>query len=443
MVPQSRVLFIIGEGINMFQAEIEHQTLSNGATFTFAQVPNASFSKININFLVGARDEKPHQHGMAHFVEHLIANHAPEFNKRSLNDHFRWMYGLSCNASTDLTETEYFAEGFKDPVHDYIDLLSSSFLVDKFNPKIVERERSRIISEFSQGEDNMDKKNFFFINRVLYGDHPASNITIGNIDVVKGVTSQELYDFYQDQYQPHKAILSAAGHIDRDRILNNYQSITDALQSSTSLTPFIYPDIASNYGIEHNNQSNVVYSSLIFRDNVSSLDDEMEKTSMYKILSDYVSEDARQTGSHYHVDATNMLAKPYRFARFSVITKAERAQESIVGLINVIKNFSEDRIVDAIPAIQIQDKIDNAGSDESYRWRANKGINNIRRYGRVLGDKEKSFINYINENKVSNIMESYRQSMDQVPIVTFFGNVKDANLPQDNQWVIDAMRGPK
>ena len=126
---------------------------------------NELSAKLQINS--GALDDPVGKEGLAHVLEHLVAQSAPPFGEEI--DKVSQLNGGSNNAGTSQRTTEYFINLPKDKLDLALKYLSALVSGLKIDPETLKKERGAIAAELKKHESNPGRKLAEKVSEILYG----------------------------------------------------------------------------------------------------------------------------------------------------------------------------------------------------------------------------------------------------------------------------------
>lgn len=187
--------------------------LSNGIRVITEHHPLARSVAIGIWVDVGTRDEKAHQVGISHLLEHMV------FKGTKTRSAFQIAKCLEClggelNAFTSREQTCFHALVLKDHWVEALDLLSDLVTSMKFTKKDFNLEKGVILQEIAMAEENPEEFVFDLFFEACFGRHPLGRSILGSIDTLAKMKMQEVYAQYKHEYQGSHLLISAAGNID-------------------------------------------------------------------------------------------------------------------------------------------------------------------------------------------------------------------------------------
>ena len=198
--------------------EFVKHTLKNGLRVLIHPDNSTPIVTINTVFDVGAKDEDENRTGFAHLFEHLMFGgsiHIPEFDGPLQN------VGGQNNAFTSNDITNYYLTLPKQNIETGLWLESDRMLSLAFTTESLEVQRSVVIEEFKQRYLNQPYGDVWLLLRPLaYSTHPYKWATIGKeVSHIEDAKMEEVKAFFYKHYTPQNAILSIAGDVKPDEII--------------------------------------------------------------------------------------------------------------------------------------------------------------------------------------------------------------------------------
>jgi len=168
--------------------------------------------------------EEETERGLAHFVEHMAFNGTEEFPEGELVAYLETLgmrFGPDINAYTSFDETVYKLEiPADDPA-----ALQLGFRVMQqwasavtFEPESIESERGVIVEEWRRGRGAQARMMDQHIPVLLQDSRYAERLPIGDMDVVRSASRDDLVGFYRRWYRPDNIALIAVGDLPVDQL---------------------------------------------------------------------------------------------------------------------------------------------------------------------------------------------------------------------------------
>ncbi|KGM49451.1 M16 family metallopeptidase [Pseudooceanicola atlanticus] len=193
-------------------------TLSNGFRIVTERMPGLQSASIGVWVAAGGRDERPEQNGIAHFLEHMAfkgtKTRSPVQIAEAIED-----VGGYMNAYTSREVTAYYARVLGQDVPLGLDVIADILRNSTLDARELEVERGVILSEIGQALDTPDDVIFDWLQEQAYPEQPLGRTILGPAERVKGFSRDDLSGFVGEHYGPGQMILSAAGDVDHDAIV--------------------------------------------------------------------------------------------------------------------------------------------------------------------------------------------------------------------------------
>ncbi len=202
----------------MAQPVVSRTRLPNGlrvVTEAMLGVPSAT---IGVWVENGSRYERPEQAGISHYLEHLYFKGTERRSAAQIAEEADAVGGV-LNAFTGKESTCYYAKVLGENVAIAEDILSDIFLHSRFDPTEIDRERSVILQEIAQAEDQPDDYIHELFNLRYWPGHPLSFPVAGRSETVKDLTQADFLAFIEQRYRPDRLIIAAAGDIEHEHIV--------------------------------------------------------------------------------------------------------------------------------------------------------------------------------------------------------------------------------
>jgi predicted Zn-dependent peptidase len=197
--------------------EYNVHTLPNG--IRLLHVPSASaISHACILVNTGSRDEKEHQSGLAHFIEHLIFKRT---EKRSTNQILNRLesVGADLNAYTTKEYTCIHASFLNPYLERSLELFSDIVFHSTFPEEELDKERSVILDEISSYLDQPEEAIYDDFEDLVFAGHPLGHNILGTTSSVEGLNRDEVKKFIQDNHHTNQIIVAVLGNYTLDKVI--------------------------------------------------------------------------------------------------------------------------------------------------------------------------------------------------------------------------------
>ncbi len=225
---------------------INKTVLANGTKIVSKKMPHVRSISMGVWVSVGARDESREQSGLSHFIEHMIFKGTARRNAYQIAKEFDAIGGQT-NAFTSMEHTCYHAKVLDSHLETMVDILSDIFLNSVFDANEVERERPVIFQEIGMLEDTPEDYVHQLAGSNFWGDHPLGRSIIGTRANILRFNADTIKQYFLQFYHPERIVISAAGNLEHDRILEligpSFETIHNGGRLPERTKPQIRPSI--------------------------------------------------------------------------------------------------------------------------------------------------------------------------------------------------------
>ncbi|HEY9058561.1 MAG TPA: pitrilysin family protein [Aurantimonas sp.] len=197
--------------------------LSNGLTIATETMPHLESACLGIWVKAGARDEAPEEHGIAHLLEHMAFKGTNRRNARQIAEEIEDVGG-EINAATSSETTSYYARVLKNDVPLALDILTDILIDSRFDEQELEREQQVILQEIGAAEDTPDDIVFDHFQEAAYRGQIVGRPILGTRQTVKSFNPGNLRSYLARHYSPDRMIVSAAGAVSHQAIVDQVQA---------------------------------------------------------------------------------------------------------------------------------------------------------------------------------------------------------------------------
>ncbi len=212
---------------------LRQERLSNGIRVVSEQIPTVQSVTVSLWIRCGSRDELPYQHGIAHFLEHMLFKGTPTRNATQIAQEIEGRGGV-LNASTGKELTFYYARMLSEHLPVAISVLSDMFLNALLGPDDIEREKGVILEEMRLIEDTPDEILHDLITETHWHGHPLGRRIIGTPETVGAFTREHLTEFIQTHYRPERVVVAVVGNFETETLMNELERTLGAWNPSAN-----------------------------------------------------------------------------------------------------------------------------------------------------------------------------------------------------------------
>jgi len=199
-------------------------TLDNGFRIVTERMPGLKSASLGVWVSAGCRNERLQQNGIAHFLEHMAFKGTKKRNALQIAEAIEDVGGY-INAYTSREMTAYYVRVLEDDVPLALDVISDIVLNSVFDPIELEIERGVILQEIGQSLDTPDDIIFDWLQDTAYPDQAMGRAILGSTENVRSFSREDLQNFVTEHYGPEQMVLSAAGSVDHDALVEEARSL--------------------------------------------------------------------------------------------------------------------------------------------------------------------------------------------------------------------------
>ncbi|RCN52461.1 peptidase, M16 family [Ancylostoma caninum] len=179
------------------------------------KIPTAT---IGVWIDAGSRYENPKNNGTAHFLEHMAFKGTSRRSRNALELEVEDI-GAHLNAYTSREQTVYYAKCFSTDLEQSVDILSDILLNSNLNSRDIEAERSVILREMQEVEQNFQEVVFDHLHTGAFEGNPLSMTILGPVENINSIQRKDLVEYIQTHYRSGRMVLSAAGGVRHDEVV--------------------------------------------------------------------------------------------------------------------------------------------------------------------------------------------------------------------------------
>ncbi len=199
--------------------EIERATLPNGLRIVTEAMPYVRSVSLGVWIGSGSRSERGAENGISHFIEHMVFKGTKH---RSAEDIARSVdsVGGGLDAFTSKELVSFNTKVLDEHLPFALDILADLVLNPLFRESDIEKEKGVILEEIKMEADQPEfVLHETFISNFWKG-HGLGKPILGTKESVKKFAQDMLLDYYHRVYSPKNILITAAGNLDHDDIVD-------------------------------------------------------------------------------------------------------------------------------------------------------------------------------------------------------------------------------
>jgi len=232
--------------------DLTFHTLPNGIRLVhYTTASEVAHCGVIIN--AGSRDELPEEHGVAHFIEHMLfkgTKHRKSYHILSrLED-----VGGELNAYTTKEETAIHASFLKEHYQRAMELIADLLFSSTFPPAEIEKEKEVVMEEINSYLDTPAEYIFDEFEELVFPDQPIGRNILGTPETVRAITADSIRRFITRNYSTSQMVFCSAGAISPKNIISLFKKYFSQIETTNGVrrlrTQYRYTPVATEKKME-------------------------------------------------------------------------------------------------------------------------------------------------------------------------------------------------
>jgi len=211
-------------GLDTSEQTFPRHRLANGLQIVAQPMPGVESVALGFTIGAGARNERPDEAGVSHFVESLAYQGTATRDVQALTEAFEDI-GATPGSGADTEFSSYAVSVLGRNLAPALELLTDVVLHPGFAEGEVPKARDRILQEIAQIEDEPMRKVLDLLRREYFKGHPLGNEVTGTTETVSALARAGLQDYWRRRYTAGNTILSVAGKVDFDQFVRQAEEL--------------------------------------------------------------------------------------------------------------------------------------------------------------------------------------------------------------------------
>ena len=197
-------------------------TLDNGIRLVHHRIPGlVAHCGLIIN--TGSRDETSPEHGIAHFIEHMLFKGTKKRKAYHILSRLEDVGG-ELNAYTTKEETAVHASFLKEDYQRAVELISDITFNSVFPEKEIEKEKDVVIEEINSYLDSPAELIFDDFEELIFANQPIGRNILGTPESVRSFSQKTISGFISKNYNSSQMVFCSVGNITDDKILKLFKT---------------------------------------------------------------------------------------------------------------------------------------------------------------------------------------------------------------------------
>jgi predicted Zn-dependent peptidase len=209
--------------------EILYHTLNNNIRLVHYRIPGiVAHCGIIIN--VGSRDENESEHGIAHFIEHMLFKGTTKRKAYHILSRMEDVGG-ELNAYTTKEETAVHASFMKEHYERAIEIISDITFNSVYPAREIKKEKEVVIEEINSYKDNPAELIFDDFEEQIFLNQPIGRNILGTFETVKSFTQKAIFSFIANNYDTSEMVFCSVGNIPDEKIVRLFKKYFSEIPS--------------------------------------------------------------------------------------------------------------------------------------------------------------------------------------------------------------------
>jgi predicted Zn-dependent peptidase len=222
--------------------ELLFHTLDNGIRLVHHRLSGV-VAHCGLVINTGSRDEFVPEHGMAHFIEHMLFKGTKKRKAYYILSRLEDVGG-ELNAYTTKEETAVHASFMKGDYERAVEIICDIAFNSVLPVKEIEKEKAVVIEEINSYLDNPAELIFDDFEELIFADQPIAHNILGTESTVKSFTQETLSDFISRNYNTDQMVFCSVGNISDEKIIRLFRKYFEAIpmnkRDNRSVLPWTY-----------------------------------------------------------------------------------------------------------------------------------------------------------------------------------------------------------
>ncbi len=195
----------------------QKSTLPNGIRVVTEAIPYVKSATVGVWVGTGSRNEEDHNHGISHFIEHLMFKGTANRSAKDIAETVDAVGG-QLNAFTAKEYTCYYIKVLDNHLDLALDILSDMMLASRYAPEDITREREVVLEEVHMYEDSPDELVHDFYLDDVWPGHPLGRNILGSTEAIGRFDRGLVCEYYGNFYTPDNIVIAAAGNLTHAKV---------------------------------------------------------------------------------------------------------------------------------------------------------------------------------------------------------------------------------
>ena len=198
--------------------DIQKRVLPNGLVVLTETMSHVRSVSVGIWIRNGSRREVQEENGLAHFMEHMVFKGTERRSAEAIAREMDSVGGM-LDAFTSKEQICFNAKVLDEHLPIAFDVIADLVLRPKFDSEDVKKERQVVLEEIKMDLDNPEYLLHEIFTRGFWPEHPLGRPILGTPETVRKFSRDSLRQRFQHWFAPDRLVLSAAGNVKHEQVL--------------------------------------------------------------------------------------------------------------------------------------------------------------------------------------------------------------------------------
>lgn len=211
----------------------QRTVLPNGVRIITEHVPYLRSVTLGAWFEAGSRHEKPHQWGIAHFIEHMMFKGTANHSAREIAEIID-QRGGDLNAFTGKEQTCYYFKILDEHFAVAADLLQDMLLNSLFAPVDVDKEKNVVLEELNMYEDSPEEVVHDLFAAQIWPHDPLGKSILGSEATIAEFSPAVIREYLTSHYTSERLVIACVGNITHSEVVDKFGPALSRLPEGTN-----------------------------------------------------------------------------------------------------------------------------------------------------------------------------------------------------------------
>ncbi|AGA64093.1 Mitochondrial processing peptidase-like protein [Liberibacter crescens BT-1] len=214
----------------------------SGLTIISEMLPHVEGLSIGVYIKSGSRDETQEEHGIAHFLEHMLFKGTSRRSAKKIGEEIESVGGY-INAYTSKEVTAYTINILKDDISLAVDILGDMLSNSLLDPDHINHEKDVILEEIGETADDPWSVVYRKFSEVAWRNQVIGRSVLGTKESILSFTSDKIRAYMSRNYVADRIFIVAVGGVDHNFLVKKVEECFNIKSSSTivrNLVPSYY-----------------------------------------------------------------------------------------------------------------------------------------------------------------------------------------------------------